>query len=338
MLEKSTDEIQYGMDMFSSTVARLKHTTKMKENFIAGMIHDIRNPLSSMICSLDYIKENEKIQDDEDLGNMLEIASHCAEFIISHVGNFLDISKLQNSKLELCPTPTEVKELLKKIVFMHKFKAENKQLFLKMNATDNIPDLALIDNGRFTQVMVNLISNALKFTSNGGVTINIYFKDTQSPMRASLLSQDTPPPSQNSPKDSSKSMLDVVQSRLIVQRNARPKSTFTLMEQIVEEQKREESSEEDKGVRSQSCEVLETEVSTEQKRAHLIPLVFFSGQCNASRSIGKHADEEEEIPIVIVNKRPVPLKIKLSTMYALLIICLDKRYRIKRTRISSRSS
>ena len=81
---------------------------------------------------------------------MIEIASHCAEFIISHVGNFLDISKLQNSKLELCPTPTEIIELLRKIVYMHQFKAENKQLYLKMNATENIPELALIDNGRFT--------------------------------------------------------------------------------------------------------------------------------------------------------------------------------------------
>lgn len=90
------------------------------------MIHDIRNPLSSMICSLDYMKENEKIQDDDDISNMLEIASHCAEFIISHVGNFLDISKLENSKIELCPSPTEIIELIRKIVCMHRFKAENK--------------------------------------------------------------------------------------------------------------------------------------------------------------------------------------------------------------------
>jgi signal transduction histidine kinase len=98
----------------------------MKENFIAGMIHDIRNPLSSMVCSLDYMKESEKIQEDEDIYNMLEIASHCAEFIISHVGNFLDISKLEHSKIELTPSPTELIDLIKKIVCMHKFKAENK--------------------------------------------------------------------------------------------------------------------------------------------------------------------------------------------------------------------
>ncbi len=89
-----------------NTVSKLKSSSKLKENFIAGMIHDIRNPLSSMICSLDYMKENEKIQEDEDLSNMLEIANHCAEFIISHVGNFLDISKMENSKLEICVGPT----------------------------------------------------------------------------------------------------------------------------------------------------------------------------------------------------------------------------------------
>ena len=131
-----------------------------------------------MICSLDYMKENDRLQEDDDLVNMVEIASHCAEFIISQVGNFLDISKLETSKIELCPSPTEIIELIRKIVCMHRFKAENKQIYLKLNATDNVPDLALIDNARFTQVLVNLVSNAIKFTNEGGVTVNIYFKES----------------------------------------------------------------------------------------------------------------------------------------------------------------
>ena len=177
VVSEKEDEIVTGFDRFITALQTLKAQAKLKENFIAGMIHDIRNPLSSMICSLDFMKENEKIQEDEDINNMLDIASHCAEFIISHVGNFLDISKLETSKIELCASPTEIIELIRKILGMHRFKAENKQLYLKLNATDNIPELALIDNARFTQVLVNLVSNAIKFTQEGGVTVNIYFKD-----------------------------------------------------------------------------------------------------------------------------------------------------------------
>jgi signal transduction histidine kinase len=66
---------------------------------------------------------------------------------------------------------------VKKIVEMHKFKAENKDIYLRMNVSENIPDLVLMDACRFTQVMVNLISNSLKFTEEGGVTINMYFKE-----------------------------------------------------------------------------------------------------------------------------------------------------------------
>ncbi len=145
---------------------------------MAGMIHDIRNPLSSMICSLDLVKENERLQNDPEILSMLEIASHCAEFIISHVGNFLDISKLQKSKIELCSSPTEIIELVRKIVCMHRFKAENKQICLKLYAMDNVPELAVIDSSRFTQVLVNLISNAIKFTTDGEVVVNIYFSDS----------------------------------------------------------------------------------------------------------------------------------------------------------------
>lgn len=119
-------EYNYFMERIITSIGKLRAHTKMKDNFIAGMIHDIRNPLSSMICSLDYMRESELISNDNDLKNMLDIASHCAEFIISHVGNFLDISKLESSKLELCPTPTEILDLVKKIICMHRFKAESK--------------------------------------------------------------------------------------------------------------------------------------------------------------------------------------------------------------------
>ena len=163
-LNEITDELMFGFDLFIKTVETLKLKTQMKDNFIAGMIHDIRNPLSSMICSLDYMKENEIITQDEDISNMLEIASHCAEFIISHVNNFLDLAKLEHSKIELCVTPTEITELIRKIVGMHRFKAENKDLYLRLFAADNIPEFVLIDNGRLSQIMVNLISNSIKFT------------------------------------------------------------------------------------------------------------------------------------------------------------------------------
>jgi signal transduction histidine kinase len=109
---------------------------------------------------------------------MIGIAVNCADFITSHVGNFLDIAKLKTSSITLTKKPVEVVDLIKKIVDMHKFKAESKNMYLKMNASQNMPDLAMMDSNRFTQVMVNLISNSLKFTESGGVTVNMYFKET----------------------------------------------------------------------------------------------------------------------------------------------------------------
>ena len=60
---------------------------------------------------------------------------------------------------------------------MHLCKAENNGLYLKLNAT-NMPELTIIDNNRLTQVMVNLICNALKFTHTGGVIVNAIFKES----------------------------------------------------------------------------------------------------------------------------------------------------------------
>ena len=62
---------------------------------------------------------------------------------------------------------------------MHKFKAENKNLYLHLNASDKMPEVIQIDSSRFSQILVNLISNAIKFTNDGGITINMYFKETE---------------------------------------------------------------------------------------------------------------------------------------------------------------
>jgi len=54
-------EINIGFERLVNTVTTLKKNAKLKENYIAGMIHDIRNPLSSMICSLDFMREHDKV-------------------------------------------------------------------------------------------------------------------------------------------------------------------------------------------------------------------------------------------------------------------------------------
>lgn len=114
------------------------------------MVHDIRSPLQSLICSLDFMRECEVILKDPELANTLDISAYCAEFILSHVGNFLDLSKTETSKIELSPTPTELLELIKKIVQMHSLKAESANLYLKLKATENMPELVMLDKNRFT--------------------------------------------------------------------------------------------------------------------------------------------------------------------------------------------
>lgn len=83
------------MEKITDIIGNLREQMQTKDNFTAGMVHDIRNPLASMIYSLDYMKESEIINQDEELIHMLEVSMNCAEFIISHVGNFLDLSKFE---------------------------------------------------------------------------------------------------------------------------------------------------------------------------------------------------------------------------------------------------
>jgi signal transduction histidine kinase len=80
------------------------------------MVHDIKSPLQNMVSSLDFMREYDVIMNDPDILDMIDVCGYCSEFILSQVNNFLDLSKTEIAKIDLNPTPTELIELIKKIV------------------------------------------------------------------------------------------------------------------------------------------------------------------------------------------------------------------------------
>src|SRR5262249_16930338 len=90
---------------------------------------------------------------------------------LSHlVNDMLDLSKIEADRLEVIPEPLTMKQFLTEVVNQLKPMANNKDLFLSLEIEEGIP-LVLADGHRLRQVMINLVSNALKFTDKGGVTI-----------------------------------------------------------------------------------------------------------------------------------------------------------------------
>jgi PAS domain S-box-containing protein len=141
---------------------------KAKSDFLSVMSHEIRTPLNAIIVMADMLIN--EIDDPVHKEN-IEILNFSARDLLSLVNDILDYSKIEAGKLELESIPIKTKEYLKNIVNTNMLKAQEKGIRMELDFDENIPEKIMGDPLRLGQILKNLISNAVKFTQKGGVTL-----------------------------------------------------------------------------------------------------------------------------------------------------------------------
>ncbi|RYE36010.1 MAG: PAS domain S-box protein [Sphingobacteriaceae bacterium] len=141
-----------------------------KETFISVMSHEIRTPINAIInMSRILLEENPAPAQIENL-NILNFSS---ENLLKLVNDILDFTKIETGNMQLESAPVNLKKLARQTLHTLEFKRENKNLNLSLAIDDRIPELVLADSTRLYQILMNLLSNALKFTKNGEVKLSI---------------------------------------------------------------------------------------------------------------------------------------------------------------------
>lgn len=143
---------------------------KAKSEFLANMSHEIRTPLNGVIGMLEMtlMTKLENAQREN-----LEVARNCAETLLALINNILDLSKVESSKVILEEKPFSMKALLQKVVDMHTAAVLEKDLKVEVNLDEKLPPYFCGDVLRLQQVLMNLISNAVKFTQEGKIQIEV---------------------------------------------------------------------------------------------------------------------------------------------------------------------
>jgi signal transduction histidine kinase/CheY-like chemotaxis protein len=139
--------------------------SRHKSNFLSNMSHEIRTPLNAIIGMTAIGKKAESAQrKDYTLKRIADASTH----LLSVINDVLDMSKIEADRLELSPVEFDLRRMLNKIVSVMNFRIEEKKQKLAVIVDEKIPRLLVGDDHRLTQVIMNLISNAVKFTPEMG--------------------------------------------------------------------------------------------------------------------------------------------------------------------------
>ncbi len=147
---------------------KAEQSAKAKEEFLSTMSHEIRTPMNGIIGMTHILLQNNPRPHQVENLNTLKFAS---ESLLSLINNILDFSKIEAQKLKLEATPFNLRELLRGTKQLHKPKAWEKQVALDFVIQPEVPSLLLGDPLRIGQILNNLISNAIKFTKEGQVSV-----------------------------------------------------------------------------------------------------------------------------------------------------------------------
>ena len=156
---------------------------KRKSQFIENMQHDIRTPFISIYGVVDMLAHAET---DEEKKSALEEVSASAKALMNYCDEILDLSSVDSGTMPVASKCFAIKSLIDTIYNIEAVGARNKKLTLSVDYNENIPNVLLGDPYRLKRILINFISNAIKFTETGSVQLSVLIEN-QEPRTRSLI-------------------------------------------------------------------------------------------------------------------------------------------------------
>ncbi|MEZ8013097.1 MULTISPECIES: ATP-binding protein [Vibrio] len=155
---------------------RAEESERATRDFVAMINHELRTPLNGLLGSAELISDTELSSSQREIVNNL---SQSGEFLRTIINDLLDYSKINAGMLELIPKTFALQNLKNTIDSIFTNRAIEKQIQFDVNVTDGVPSHFYGDLERITQLFVNLIGNAIKFTDQGHVSVEIKWLNDQ---------------------------------------------------------------------------------------------------------------------------------------------------------------
>lgn len=177
VLEEKNHEVAETANKLKVANKRLMNEKKLAEisseakaEFVSVLSHEIRTPLNAIVGIAHLLKEE---FEQSEQSEYIEALAHSAQNLLGFTNNILDLSKIDAGKIELSREKIDLDVLLTQILRTFGATVKEKNLFLNHNVDKDVPTRIVGDKMRLTQILLNLISNAVKYTHHGGVNVDI---------------------------------------------------------------------------------------------------------------------------------------------------------------------
>ncbi len=155
---------------------KAREAARIKEQFMSNMSHEIRTPLNAIVGFTNLLRK--RPLDGESAG-FVEAIGKAGENLLDIVNDILDLAKMEAGKIRFEARPFNVRDLLHSVQTLFSEKIHEKGLVLREEIAPEVPRTLTGDPTRLTQILVNLVGNAVKFTAKGHIRVRVYTKSRQ---------------------------------------------------------------------------------------------------------------------------------------------------------------
>lgn len=164
-LSESHEALNTKNDLLAQEKQKAEQATRAKSRFLANMSHEIRTPLNGIVGVIDLLSRDDSAVNKKTL---IDIVNQSSASLLSIINDILDVSKLEEGKVQLENIDFNFHSELRLLTDLHRVYAEKKNLTLDLSIANDVPEMVSGDPTRLKQVLANFLNNSIKFTKSGG--------------------------------------------------------------------------------------------------------------------------------------------------------------------------
>ncbi|MDB5974786.1 MAG: histidine kinase [Nevskia sp.] len=174
MLENQKDELSHAQQALTQRADELERSNQYKNEFLANMSHELRTPLNSSLILAKLLADNKDGNLTMEQVKFAQTISSAGNDLLTLINDILDLSKIEAGKVELQPEPVRIARAVDEMLKTFQPLAQQKALDFNITVDAGTPERLETDAQRLGQILKNLLSNAMKFTDKGAVSLRVF--------------------------------------------------------------------------------------------------------------------------------------------------------------------